>query len=221
MQGVLNLTGDAIANVRPAATGSDFEIASLNANFSVRGMQMEGKALGDLTATAASAGNSVQYNVNSNFAGSTIRVTGRSLLTGNHHTIATASIANLPLDRTLALAGRGDLPVSGTVSVGAQLNGTLQDPRINATLSIVKGSAWQEPFDRLQATVAYTGHSIDPSNFRLDDGPAYLTASSSFIHPPGDLEDGQVRFQAQSNQLNSGDSTRCSNRAPTSRAPSS
>jgi translocation and assembly module TamB len=204
LQGVLSLNGDATANVLPAANGTDVEIASVNANFSVRGMQMEGKALGDLTATAASAGNTLQYNVNSNFAGSTLRVTGRSLLTGNHDTTATASIANLPLDRTLALAGRRDLPVSGTISADAQLSGTLQDPRVNATLSVVKGSAWQEPFDRLQATVAYTDRSIDLSNLRLDDGPAYLTASGSFTHPPGDLENGQVRFQAQSNQFQLG-----------------
>jgi translocation and assembly module TamB len=204
LDGVLNLNGDTTANIRPGANGAEVEIASLNANFTVHGLQMEGKSLGDLTATAASAGNSIQYNVNSNFAGSTIRVNGRSLLTGNHDTTAAASIANLPLDRTLAIAGHRDLPVAGTITANGQLSGTLQDPHVNATFSVVKGSAWQQSFDRLQATVDYTARSIDLSSFRLDDGPAYVTASASFTHPPGDLENGQVRFQARSNQFQLG-----------------
>ena len=58
----------------------------------------------------------MQYNVNSDFAGSTIRVNGRTLLTGNHETTANALIANLPIDRVLAVAGRRDLPVTGTLS---------------------------------------------------------------------------------------------------------
>jgi translocation and assembly module TamB len=204
LQGVFNLNGDLTANVRPAATGTEFAISSLNANLAVHNLQMEGKPLGDLTAMAASTGADIQYHVDSNFAGSTVRVAGRSLLTGNHETTATASIANLPLDRTLAIAGRRDLPLSGTISADAQLDGTLQDPRVKATFSVVKGSAWQEPFDRLQATVAYTNHSIDLPNVRLDDGPSYVTASGSFTHPPGDFESGHVQFHAQSNAFQVG-----------------
>src|SRR5262249_39798458 len=141
---------------------------------------------------------------NSDFAGSTIRVNGRSLLTGNHDTTATASIANLPLDRTLAVAGRRDLPVTGTVSADAQLSGTLQDPRANATLSVVKGSAWQDPFHPPPAPLPYPPPPSAPSTPPPADAPAYLTASGSFTHPAGDFENGQVRFQSQSNQFQLG-----------------
>jgi translocation and assembly module TamB len=201
LRGVLSLNGDVAGNVVPAASGTDFQIATVNANVGVRGLQMEGKNLGDLTATAASAGNAVNYNVNSDFAGSTIRVNGRSLLTGNHDTTASATINNLPIDQVLLVAGRRDLPVNGTLSASGQVSGTLQDPRAIANLTIVKGSAYKEPFDRLQANFDYSNTAIDLANFRLDDGPSYVTASGSFHHPAGDMEDGQATFHVQSNPL--------------------
>ncbi len=201
LRGVLSLNGDVAANVVPAAGGTEFEIANLNANAAVRGLQMEGKNLGDLTATAASAGNTVNYKVDSDFAGSTIHVNGRSLLTGNHDTTADASIANLPIDQVLLVAGRRDLPVSGTLSTTAQVSGTLQDPRVKANLTVVKGSAYNETFDRLQAVIGYTNTAIDLPDFRIDAGPSYLTATGAFTHPANDLEDGQARFHVQSNQI--------------------
>ena len=96
----------------PGQVAGDVQLTALNANAGVRGLEMEGKRLGDLTATAATAGQTVEYNVNSDFAGSTIHVNGRSLLTGNHDTTARAQIANLPIDRVLAVMGQRDLPVA-------------------------------------------------------------------------------------------------------------
>jgi translocation and assembly module TamB len=201
LRGMLTLNGDATANIQPTATATDIELTSLNANLSARGIEMEGKNLGDFTATATSAGTDIQYDVSSDFAGSTIRVNGKSLLTGDHQTTANASIANLPIDRVLALAGRRDLPVGGTLAATAQVSGTLDDPRANATLNITKGTAYQEPFDKLQATIAYTSQSIDVPSFRLDDGPSYMELSGRFAHPANNLQEGQVQFHARSNDL--------------------
>ena len=88
------------------------------------------------------------YKVNSDFAGSTIKVDGQSLLTGDHATTATASIANLPVDRVLALAGRRDLPFTGLLSTNAQVSGTLADPHANIALTLTNATAYQEKFDR-------------------------------------------------------------------------
>src|SRR5262249_53269654 len=86
----------------------------------------------------------------------------------------------------------------------AQLSGTLQDPRATATVSIVRGSAWQEPFDKLQAAFNYSNTTVNLSSFRLDSGPSNLTASGSFTHQPGDFQDGHVQFRAQSNTFQLG-----------------
>ncbi len=201
LRGLLTLNGDAAANVQPNAAGTEVQLTSLNASLSAHGIEMQGKNLGDFTATATSAGSNIQYDVNSNFAGSTIRVNGQSLLAGDHQTTANASIANLPIDRVLALAGRGDLPVGGNLSASAQVSGTLADPRANAKFDITKGTAYQEPFDRLQATAGYTSQSIDLSNLRIDDGPSWVEVSGALMHPAGDLQQGQVRFHARSNDL--------------------
>jgi len=100
-------------------------LTALNATAAARNLEMEGKGLGDFTVTASTAGSSaIQYNINSNFAGSSIRVSGESLLTGDHRTTATANIANLPIDRILAVAGRRDLPVRGVLTANVQLSGT-------------------------------------------------------------------------------------------------
>jgi translocation and assembly module TamB len=198
LRGVLSLNGDVQGNVVP---GADFEIVSLKADLGVRNLEMEGRNLGDLTATASGNGNSVDYNVNSNFAGSTVRVTGRTLLTGNHDTTATANIANLPIEQVLIVAGRRDIPVRGTLSASGQVSGTAQAPNVNAELTVVDGVAYQEPFDRLQAALAYTDTAIELRSARLDAGPSNLTASGNFTHPAGDTQNGQIKFRVESNQL--------------------
>ncbi|HLK66887.1 MAG TPA: translocation/assembly module TamB domain-containing protein [Bryobacteraceae bacterium] len=201
LRGLLTLNADAAANMQPVANNTEFQLTSLTANVAARSIEMEGKNLGDLTATASSNGANIQYNVNSNFAGSTIHVTGQSLLAGNHQTTANGSISNLPIDRVLALAGRRDLPVNGTLSATAQVSGTLQDPNANAKLDITKGTAYQEPFDRLQATIGYSSQNIDLTNLRIDDGPSYVEMSGAFAHPRDNLQEGQVRFHVTSNDL--------------------
>jgi len=199
--GVLNLNADASANIQPGRDGVDFQITNLNANAAARGLQIQGKALGDFTLTAATAGNAVRYNVNSDFAGSTIRVNGESLLTGSHQTTATASISGLPVDRVLAIAGRTDVPVSGTLALTGQLSGTLQDPSANVNLTVTKAAAYGEPFDRLQTAVNYTGQAIDVPQFRIDDGPSHVELTANFTHPPNNLQEGSLRFHVVSSDV--------------------
>ena len=202
LRGIVALNADAAATLQPAAHGdTDFQLTSLNANVAARGFELEGRNLGDLTATAQSGGSNIRYTVSSNLAGSTIRLDGQSSLTAGHQTTATASIANLPIDRVFPLAGLRDLPVAGTMSATAQISGTLQDPHADAKVDITKGTAYQEPFDRLQATIAYTSQSIDLPNLRVDDGPSFVEVSGAFTHPAGNLEAGQVKFHARGNDL--------------------
>src|SRR6185369_1344780 len=126
---------------------------------------------------------------------------GRSLLTGNHDTTATADIRNLPIEQALVVAGRRDIPIRGTLTANAQVAGTTTAPRVNATVTVVNGAAYQETFDRLQADIGYGDTAIELRSARLDAGPSTLTASGNFVHPSGDLETGQVKFHVESNQI--------------------
>ena len=114
LRGLLTLNGNLTAGVQPGAGGTEFRIGTLQANAAAHGLQLEGKSLGDFTATANTAGRELQYNVNSDFAGSTIRVNGQSLLDGITRRRPPPRFANLPIDRVLAIAGRTDVPVKGT-----------------------------------------------------------------------------------------------------------
>lgn len=201
LHGLLNLDARVTATVAPAAGGAQLQLTALNANFAARGLEMQNKSLGDFSATAATAGSTVNYKVDSNFAGSTIQVKGQTRLDGEHQTSATASIANLPLDRALALAGRRDLPLKGALTANAQFSGTLQNPQGGGTLSIANGAAYGEPFTRVQAKIEYTPVLVDVSQFRIDDGPANLELSASLSHPAGNLQQGQLRLRVHSNEI--------------------
>lgn len=199
LRGALTLNADATGQV-----AGEVQLTTLSANAAVRGLEMEGKQLGDLTATAVTAGQAIQYNVNSDFAGSTIKVNGRSMLTGKHETTANAQIANLPIERVLAVAGRRDLPVSGTLSTTADVSGTLDAPQANVNLTVTNGKAYGEPFSRLQGNIAYTNQSVRVTDMKLAAGAASVELTASLEHPPGNFEDGRVQFHVRSNQVQLG-----------------
>ena len=157
--------------------------------------------LGDMTATADTAGTALRYNVSSNFAGSAIRVDGESELNGDHRTSANANISNFPIDRVLAVTGQRNLPVKGSLSATAQVSGTLQDLQATANFTITNGTAYQEPFTRLQADVNYTSRALNVPRFHIEDGVAFVDASLAFTHPANDFEDGDVQLHMNSNQI--------------------
>ena len=201
VQGTAQIAADATAQLQPSASGSEFTLTSLNGNASAHGLAMQGKNLGDITATAQTAGAQLIYKVNSDFAGSTIKVDGQSLLTGDHATTATASIANLPVDRVLAVAGRRDLPFAGSLSTNAQVSGTLADPHATVSLTLTNATAYQEKFDRLQASLTYSNQLVDLSSLTLAAGANHIDASGSFAHPPDNWQTGQARFHLAGNSL--------------------
>ena len=126
---------------------------------------------------------------------------GESALTGDHQTSATATIANLPIDRVLAVAGQRDMPVKGTLSADAQVSGTLKNPQAKGTATIVNGAAYDEPFTHLQTSFNYTDVLVDVPQFHIEDGPSTLDVSGSFNHPAGDWQHGRVQFRARSNEI--------------------
>ncbi|HLI83369.1 MAG TPA: translocation/assembly module TamB domain-containing protein [Bryobacteraceae bacterium] len=195
--GALSLNTDIAADVAP----SGIELRSLNGNFAARGLQLEGRKLGDITASATTLTNAIQYQVSSDFAGSTIRAAGQTLLSANHETTATASIANLPIEPVLAAAGQTGVPATGTLSANANFSGTISNPQVSAGVTVTKGSAFEQPFDRLETTLTYTNHSIDIPKFQMTQGPAQVTFAGSFNHPAGDFQEGQVRFNLSGNSL--------------------
>jgi autotransporter translocation and assembly factor TamB len=165
LDGIVSLNGTAAATLAPGRTGEEFEIGRLNASLNARQLRMNGQALGNITATAASTGQTVQYNVNSNFAGSSVRVNGQTLMTGNHETTATAQIANLAVDRVLAVAGRSDVPVKGTIALDARFDAAIANSKplihtLDGNFSVRGLSANGKNLGDLTATAATHGNEL-------------------------------------------------------------
>ena len=201
LTGTLQINADVNANVDMANKQSEFMLTSANANIAAHGLKYEGTNYGDLTATAQTSGNLVSYNVNSDFAGSTIHAVGSTRLAPEYPTTATLNIANLHVERVLAVAGRKDIPFTGVLTTNAQLSGTLNDPHAVADLTITNAN-YYEHFDRIAGHIDYSKQFINIPSLDVVSGSAHAQLAASFRpQPPGQFETGALTFNLNTNQI--------------------
>ena len=195
LSGTANTNLDVSADLLQVKNQAEFKLLSVNGDFNVRNLSAEGQGYGNLAATMRTAGNTVTYRVNSNLAGSTIRVDGQTQLTPEYPTTASASIANLPIERMLTLAGRKDIPARGTLAGNARVSGTLTDLSGNADMTLANAVVYDEPIDRIHARVNLTPQAVDLPELEVRAGPSRIAMNANFTHPRGDFSEGQLRFQ--------------------------
>ena len=108
--GLLQLNADVNASLSHRKKGgkeqTEFLLTNVTADASANGLRFEGQNYGDLNATARTSGQTVTYNVTSDFAGSNIHVNGNTQLVRDYPTTADATSRNLPIERMLTLAKR-------------------------------------------------------------------------------------------------------------------
>lgn len=204
LNGTAQINADVAANLQQVKGQSEILLTSVNANASAHGLTFEGKNVGDLSATAQTAGSTVNFNVNSDFAGSTIRANGQTRLERDYPTTASASINNLPIEQVLAIADRKDIPAKGNLTATAQVSGTLDSPQLTADINLTKAVLYDEPLDRVQGRIAYNNLKVDVSGLEVVEGPSQIQATASFEHPKGDFEEGRLSFHVASNQIQLG-----------------
>jgi translocation and assembly module TamB len=118
--------------------------------------------------------------------------------------IAAVAVRGLEIPELLNLAGQKQIPVRGTLAASIGISGTASSQTALADFTIAKGSAYDQPFDRLQANLDYSPQAIKLTRATLIAGPAQITASASF-EPTGlssgvpDLRNGQLQFQVTTN----------------------
>ena len=198
LDGIVSLNATAAATLAPASTGPSFEIQNLNANLSARQLQTDGQSLGNLTATAASNGSAIRYDVNSNFAGSTIKVNGQTEMAGDHQTTASAQVANLAVNKLLAAAGHGDLPMNGTIALDARFAGGLANSKpeiktLEGNFSVKGLNASGKNLGDLTATAHTAGNEL---TFNLNSDVAHADIrGTGRVGLSGDYPvDAQVSF---------------------------
>ncbi len=187
--GVIEVNANVTANV-----ARQIQLTSINGNASVRGLELEGQSYGDLTASATTSGQSVNYNLTSDFAGSKINVNGSTQLTRDYPTTARANLGNLPVQRLLAVAGRSDVPVKGLLSGTANFTGTISNPQGSADLTLANATIYDDAVNRVHARVNYQPQSIDVPQLELVSGAPRLDLSARYDHPAGDFKSGNLQF---------------------------
>ncbi len=194
LAGTANTNLDVTAELKDDKGKSEVDVTSVNGDFAIRGLQSDGQAYGDLTATVNTSGRTVAYRVDSNLAGSTVRVNGQTQLAPDYPTTADAAISNLPIERILALAGRKDIPVRGILSGKGNISGTLNAPTGSADLTLAKAVVYDEPLDRAHARINLTPLSIDLTEAELAQGQSRIAMNATYTHPAGDYMTGNIRF---------------------------
>src|SRR5260370_6691153 len=114
---------------------------------------------------------------------------------------ATITLRGAEITELLNLAGQKQIPVKGTLAASARVSGTAGNPHSTADLTVTKGVAYDEPFDRLQASVDYSPQAIKVTQAKLTAGPAQITGSVAFEAERTDFRNGRVQFQGSSNDL--------------------
>jgi translocation and assembly module TamB len=189
------------ANVSGNVSGA-FQLTSVDGNASIRGLQWRGQNYGDLTANAATSAQTVNYTLTSNFAGSHIQVKGNTELAPDYPTTASAQLANLPIERVLAVANRSDIPVKGILSGAANFNGTIANPQGSADLTLANGTIYDDSVNRVQTRVNVGLRSIDIPQLELVSGSNRLELSATYDHPAGNLESGNLQLRLSTNNIN-------------------
>lgn len=195
--GSLKIDADASGTLRL----SEFQLTCVNADVSGKALRYHAEHLGDLTASARTSGQTVAYNVASNFAGSNVRVNGSTQLARDYPTTADANIANLPIERVLALANETGIPARGVLSGTAHFSGTAANPQGNANLDLTHAVIYNEPLDHVLARVNYLPTEVDVPQLEVAAGPSRIDVTARFDHPAGDFDQGNVRFNVGSSHL--------------------
>jgi translocation and assembly module TamB len=203
--GQLQLQADVIGNlgeVRSGATAqTEFQLTSVNADASAHNLRFEAQNYGDFTATARTSGQTVNYNVVSDFAGSNIRVNGNTQLARGYPTNADASLKNLPIERVLALARRIDIPARGILSGTAHVAGTIDKPEGNVDLDLANAVLYDEPIDHLRARVTYLAESVDVPQLEITAGPSRIDLTAHYDHSANSLQAGDLQFKVNSSRI--------------------
>ena len=111
------------------------------------------------------------------------------------------TIRNGDLKDILEVLELKNIPLSGTLSGGAQVSGTLGKPILAGDLELTKGLFGDEPFDRFAANVHSSGDTISLSAGQLSAGVKQVTLAATYHHSQDRLDTGRMHFQVNSNAM--------------------
>jgi translocation and assembly module TamB len=199
--GTLQLNAEVTGTIQEKA---DFQLTGVTGDASAHGLRFVGENYGDINASARTSGQTVTYNLTSDFAGSNIQVNGNTQLTREYPTTADASVRNLPVERVLAVAQREDIPARGNLSGTAHFSGTRNNPQGSVNVDLERAVIYDEPLDHVRAQASYLEKTLEVKQLEIASGSARINATGRFDHPEGNLETGNVQFNINSSNVDLG-----------------
>jgi translocation and assembly module TamB len=201
LNGNLQLTLDADLALGETNGQSHLRLVTINGTVAGSGLSRQGRSLGNFNARIQTSAGKVQFRLASNFAGSTIDATGETDLGRNYETAANLNIQNLPIQDALAVAGKGDLAASGTLSARGSVSGTITDPHVNLDASLAKAVVQHQAIDKFQGHLSYSNVMMELDNALIQTGTSQISLSGSFSHPSHDFSNGDLTLKAQGTQI--------------------
>lgn len=107
---------------------------------------------------------------------------------------ANLTMRNADISDLLSMAGESSIPASGNLNADIHINGTYGNPLGSASLQVVNGSAYQQPFDRLSANVALSDQLITLSSLELAAAGGRIDLNGTFRHPRDSFTVGHAQF---------------------------
>ncbi len=199
--GLVELTADAAADLRQLNNQSKIDVDNVSADLSASGLRVQDQDAGKLTATARTVNGNVNYQVASDFAGSTIDVNGHTALSGEYATVADASIKNLSVEKLLRIAGEAAVPARGTFSAGAHVSGTIDAPTANLNFALRDADIYGEQLNRLQGAVHYTNTAVNIPSLELTAPAGHLSLSGAFNHPVNNFHAGNIALHIDNTDI--------------------
>lgn len=114
---------------------------------------------------------------------------------------ASFQIANADIPKLLAMAGRSNLPISGTLNATGQLTGTPGAPKATADLRLSRGQIYGEPFDSVTGRAQYLNGGAQLLTAAIDAGRKRVNITARFEHSPATFLGGKLTFNVSSNTM--------------------
>ncbi len=123
-----DLGADAVLSFSASANGTA-EQPNLKAQLNLADVSAEGKALGQLNATAYSTGSTVFYDVHSALVGAEITANGQTGLTGDYQTQAKLTLSGVDVAKAVALFAPGSTNATSNIAGTITVNGPAAKPQ--------------------------------------------------------------------------------------------
>jgi translocation and assembly module TamB len=176
-----NADADAVLSFSADANGTVQE-PNLHAKFSLGNIVYQGKALGDVSATAYSTRSTVFYDLHSTLVGAQIGANGQTSLTGNYETSAKLTLANLDVANAIALFAPGSIKASSKISGTITVTGPAAQPKQLAGTAV---------FDQVAVTAqGLDFKAVEPLRASLRNGTVtleqlHITGPDTDLHGSG------------------------------------